>query len=222
MSDLPKGLPADVADRLDDLTAVCARFRSDLVEARLSSEIEVRMVSDDQAAVHGYATVYDFPYDVAGGPPYGFTETIARGATKRSVKNGADVRFLINHDGAPLARTKSGTLALESDDTGLLVDAKLDLRSTSARDAVLAMERGDLDEMSFAFQVLDQEWNGDYTERLVREVKLFDVSLVTYPANPAASAYLRQPPQAVAEAASSRGMSLSLARAQADALKLSL
>lgn len=216
MSDLPKGLPGAVAKRLDDLRGVCVRSRSEMVEVRLSADLEVRMVGDNRAAVHGYATVYDFPYDVAGGPPFGFTETFARGATKRSIKNGADVRFLVNHGGIPLARTRSGTMTLASDDTGLLVDApSLDLRSTASRDAVLAMERGDLDEMSVAFQVLDQEWNADYTERLIREVKLFDVSLVTYPANPAASAYLRE------SEPSARGMSLSLALAQADALKLS-
>lgn len=215
MSDLPKGLPADVAARLD-LRSVTARQGPALVEARLSSSLEVRQIGDNKAQIHGYATVYDYPYDVAGGPPYGWSETIARGATKKSVQEKDDVRLLLNHDGMPLARTRSGTLALTSDDTGLLVDADLDLRSGDARDIALAMERGDLDEMSFAFQVLRQEWNGDYTERLIREVKLFDVSLVTYPANPAASAYLRdgQP------STSARRMSLSLARAEADALAL--
>lgn len=219
MPELPKGLPAEVAARID-ADRVCVRQRGNLVEARLSN-VEVRMVGDDRAEIHGYATVYDFPYDVAGGPPYGFTETIAAGATKKSVREKDDVRLLVNHDGLPLARTKSGTMSLASDDVGLLVDGSLDLRSGSARDAALAMERGDLDEMSFAFQVLRQEWNADYTERLIREVKLFDVSLVTYPANPAASAYLRPTQDHVAASAASRGMSLSLAMAQADALKLS-
>ena len=217
MADLPKGLPADVAARLD-VGALTARQGGALVETRLSN-VEVRMVGDDRAQIHGYATVYEWPYDVAGGPPYGFTETIAAGATKKSVSEKDDVRLLLNHDGMPLARTRSSTMTLASDDIGLLVDADLDLRSSSARDAALAMERGDLDEMSFAFQGLRQEWNADYTERIVREVKLFDVSLVTYPANPAASAYLRQPD--AAPAAAGRGMSLSLAMAQADALKLS-
>ena len=212
MADLPKGLPADVAARLD-VGALTARQGGALVETRLSN-VEVRMVGDDRAQIHGYATVYEWPYDVAGGPPYGFTETIAAGATKKSVSEKDDVRLLLNHDGMPLARTRSSTMTLASDDIGLLVDADLDLRSSSARDAALAMERGDLDEMSFAFQVLRQEWNADYTERIVREVKLFDVSLVTYPANPAASAYLRD----AAPAVPARGMSLSLARAQADAL----
>jgi hypothetical protein len=48
------------------------------------------------------------------------------------------------------------------------------------------MERGDLDEMSFAFRVTRQEWNEDYTERWINEVNLSkgDVSIVNYGANP--------------------------------------
>jgi hypothetical protein len=48
------------------------------------------------------------------------------------------------------------------------------------------MERGDLDEMSFAFRVTRQEWNDAYTERWINEVNLNkgDVSIVNYGANP--------------------------------------
>ena len=102
-----------------------------------------------------------------------------------------DVRLLFNHDGIPLARTKSETLTLAEDKKGLKVDATLDTRSGMANDLIVAMERGDLDEMSFAFKVTRQEWNEDYTERWINEVKLYDVSVVTYPANPATSVKLR-------------------------------
>lgn len=214
--ELPKGLPQAVADRIPDLSGLVARQHGDLVESRLVTP-EFRMVGDDKAEIHGYATVYDYPYDVYGGPSRGgFTETIAAGATKKSVSEKDDVRLLINHDGTALARTKSGTLALRSDDTGLLVDATLDLRSTEARDVAIAMERGDLDEMSFAFQAIRQEWNEDYTERTITEVRLFDVSLVTYPANPATVVGLRnEPPES-----ERMSLSLALALAQADAMAL--
>jgi len=205
--ELPKGLPQLVADRIPDLSGLIARQHGQWVEARLV-EAEVRMIGDDTAEIHGYATVYDYPYDVYGGPERGgFTETIAKGATKKSVQERDDVRLLINHDGTPLARTRSGTLTLKSDTTGLLVDASLDLRSSNARDVAIAMERGDLDEMSFAFLAVRQEWNEDYTQRTISEVKLFDVSLVTYPANPATVVGLRNEPPATA------GLSLSMARA---------
>lgn len=229
--ELPKGLPEQVAKRID-LRAVCVRSRGVPVEARRAAprQLDIRQISDIRAEIAGYATVYDWTYDVYGGPDNGgFTETILGGAAKRSVKNLAstvaledrdDVRFLVNHDGVPLARTRSGTLGLESDRTGLLSIAGVDLRSTSVRDLVIAMERGDIDEMSFAFQVLDQEWNSDYTERLVREVRLYDTSVVTYPANPAASAYLRGEQIEDEQRESVPTMSLALARAEADALLL--
>jgi phage head maturation protease len=53
------------------------------------------------------------------------------------------------------------------------------------------MSRGDLDQMSIGFRVTRQEWNGDYTERQIREVELFDVSVVTFPASPTTTANLR-------------------------------
>ncbi|MEZ5165699.1 MAG: phage major capsid protein [Acidimicrobiales bacterium] len=61
-----------------------------------------------------------------------------------------DVRYLLNHDGLPLARTVTRTLDLESDDHGLVSDATVDLRQTLASDLTIAIERGDLDQMSFA------------------------------------------------------------------------
>jgi hypothetical protein len=53
------------------------------------------------------------------------------------------------------------------------------------------MRRGDLDQMSFAFAVVRQEWSQDYTQRTINECRLFDVSVVTYPASPSTTADLR-------------------------------
>ena len=57
------------------------------------------------------------------------------------------------------------------------------------------MDRKDLDEMSFGFRTTRQEWNADYTERVIREYALdipgSDVSIVTFPANPATVAQMR-------------------------------
>ncbi len=179
------------------------------VEHRRASALSVR-TSDDTVTVEGYATTYDEPYQVYGGPPFGFTETISRGAANKTVKE-ADVRFLFNHDGLPLARSKSGTLDLESDKTGVLIRASLSANSHAASDLLDAMSRGDLDEMSIAFRATRQEWNEDYTERTIREIELLDVSAVTYPANPATHI------QVVEDDAPARSaMSLRMARALLD------
>jgi hypothetical protein len=73
------------------------------------------------------------------------------------------------------------------------------------------MDRGDLDQMSFAFKATRQAWSSDYSERTISEFKGFDVSVVTYPANPATVVKMRSD----APAPEVRGgRSLALARRQ--------
>ena len=67
----------------------------------------------------------------------------------------------------------------------MMVDADLDPSSPYAQSVRSAVLRGDADQMSFAFRVTRQEWNEDYTERRIKEVQLFDASVVTYPASEA-------------------------------------
>ncbi len=104
-----------------------------------------------------------------------------------------DVRLLINHEGLPLARTKNGTLNLIEDDRGLRFDAEL-ADTQEARDIYTLVERGDVDQMSFAFRVIRQNWNKDKSERTLTEVSLADgdVSVVTYPAYPTTTVEARQ------------------------------
>lgn len=152
--------------------------------------------SDDAntATFRGYASVFGHPYDVAGL----FTETVHRGAFARTLRNEPKIHFLVNHDGIPLASTQGGTLLLREDERGLAVLATLDLRSPLAQTVASAVERQDLSEMSFGFQVKDDAWNDDYTERSINEVRLFEVSVVPRGANPATTAALELP-EAAAE-----------------------
>jgi HK97 family phage prohead protease len=139
----------------------------------------------------GYASVYETPYAVRDSLGE-YHETIRSGAFVKSVAERDDVRLLLNHDGVPLARTKSGTLTLDANDPhGLRVEAHLDARSPLVAAVKSAMDRGDMDQMSFAFQATRQKWSSDYTQRDVVEAKLFDVSVVTYPASESTSASLR-------------------------------
>jgi len=152
---------------------------------------QVREAGDGNGlSFSGYASVTDTPYKVTDWLG-DYTETITRGAFAKSLAERDDVRLLVNHDGIPIARTKSGTLTLDEDDHGLRAEADLDGSSPLVQSVRSAMARGDLDQMSFAFQATRQEWNEDYTQRTIREVKMFDVSVVTYPASDSTSAYLR-------------------------------
>jgi len=167
---------------------------------RLSS-VEFRDSGDGKLSFRGFASTTDdsYPvYDWLGE----YDETIARGAFGKALREQDDVRLLVNHDGVPIARTKSGTLTLSeitdpADDpqgrnqTGLWCEAPdLDAANPTVQEIRSAMARGDLGEMSFSFMATRQEWNEDFSQRTVTEVKLLDVSVVTYPANPATSASL--------------------------------
>jgi HK97 family phage prohead protease len=181
----------EVGDTMDDYRRTDEGMETPEREVRRVNRLELRQSEDGLPVLEGYATVYDYRYDIMGGPEAGgFSEVIAKGAAAKSAKE-ADVRLLVNHDGVPLARTKSGTLELESDDIGLKVRATLDPTNPAAQEVRSAMERGDLDQMSFAFRVMRESWSSDYSERTISEVKLFDVSVVTYPANPSTVVKLR-------------------------------
>lgn len=217
---LTRSLPPQVRDRLAVDSAgmvdagLAVRAASGIVEAR-ATLVEARENEDGTFHVSGYAATWDTWYEVAGGPPWGWQETIARGAVTKSMAERDDVRFLLNHDGLPLARTKSRTLTLAADDLGLFIDVPtLDLSNPSAQELRSGLLRGDVDQMSWAFMVTRQEWNEDYTERRILEARMFDVSAVTYPANPATIIGARN-----AEPTAQRGaFPLSLALAQAAAL----
>ena len=171
----------------------------------ISSDIEVRWVptaiderrhvaytnlelraSDTGNTLIGYASVFDSPSE-----PLPWVEYVKRGAFSKTIKDGADVRLLIDHEGVPLARSRSGTLKLEEDDRGLRVEAELDPMNPDAARVMSAMRRGDLSQMSFAFRTIKDSWNSDRTVRELREVQLYDVSVVTFPAYESTVAELR-------------------------------
>lgn len=198
--------------RRDDSGAVVIPDR----EVRAVAKVELRDAGDAGRRIEGYATVYDYPYEIGDVSAGGFTERISRDAASKSARE-ADVPLLLNHQGIALARTRSGTLEIESDDVGLRIAATLDERNPFSAAAMSALDRGDIDEMSFAFRALRQQWNDDYTERTISEVKLIDVTLANKGANPATLVRVADAPTPAATAA---GRSLTLARRQYEALNL--
>ena len=118
-----------------------------------------------------------------------FQETMHRGVCRDVLgSKQADVRFLFNHEGMPLGRTTSGTLLLKEIDDGLQMAVQLDTRQNLANDLAIAIERGDVNQMSCGFVVGRDKWNSSMDERDIFSFKeLFDVSAVTYPASPTTS-----------------------------------
>ena len=173
----------------DEISTVATRMqagkqRHHRVEVR-RNPIETRAKDGNTIVIAGYAATWGTWYEVAGGPPTGWLESIAPGAVDKSIAESSDVRLLVNHDGLALARVKDGDLELRADDIGLYFRATLDGNRQDAQDLALAIESGNVDQCSWAFMVTRQQWNADYTERTITEAKMYDVSVVTYPANPA-------------------------------------
>lgn len=150
--------------------------------------VETRQQDDGKMRLSGYAAVFN-----EGSVPLPFIEYIAPGAFRKTLSETPDVRLLINHEGLPLARTKNNTLILTEDEIGLRFDAELP-DTQEARDIYTLVERGDVDQMSFAFRVIRQKWNENRTERTLTEVSLADgdVSVVTYPAYPTTKVEARE------------------------------
>ena len=151
-------------------------------------DVEARQAEDGVMRLSGYAAVFN-----DASVPLPFKERIAPGAFRKTLTELPDVRLLINHEGLPLARTKNGTLNLIEDERGLRFDAEL-ADTQEARDIYTLVQRGDVDQMSFAFRVIRQNWSKDKTERTLTEVSLADgdVSVVTYPAYPTTSVEARE------------------------------
>lgn len=154
------------------------------------AQFEVRAVAGAPTKVElrGYASVFDAPYDMFDmfGP---YTEIARSGMFSKTLAGTPAVAYLANHEGLTLASTGSGSLTLEQDSTGLLTVAKVNTARSDAHDLVTAVEDGDVDQMSFAFRVVRQEWSPDYDQRDLQEVDINrgDVSAVNFGASPSTS-----------------------------------
>ena len=135
---------------------------------------------ENEAAVEGYAAVFDTPevmYEIGGNK---YSEQITRGAFDLAKMQ--DVVMNYNHGGKPVARTKNGTLQLQVDDYGLKVRA--DLSSTAESRALYEeIKAGLIDKMSFAFTVNEESYDRDTRTRSILGIKrVFDVAAVDFPA----------------------------------------
>ena len=149
------------------------------LETRVNpAEFEVRE-TEEGMTFSGYAAVFE-----SDSQPLPFTERIASGAFRGSLRNRNDIKLLWNHDTASvLGSTRAGTLKLTEDDRGLYVEAMLP-NTTVGRDARELISRGDVDAMSFGFTVArgGDEWSSDGSVRTLTKINLHEVSIVAFPA----------------------------------------
>jgi HK97 family phage prohead protease len=156
-------------------------------ENSISTDMEKRSINFELRAkpesrtIFGTATVFNSAYDMGW-----YEEEMDTEALKNADMN--DVVALFNHDeNMVLARTSSGTLKLNV--TGNAMEYEFEAPNTTLGNDLLEMvRRGDVYQSSFAFTVDKEKWEertGNKPKRIITSIKkVYDVSPVTYPANP--------------------------------------
>jgi HK97 family phage prohead protease len=161
------------------------RYADGKHRAAYRTQFEVRSKAGSTVEIEAYASVYDHPYEMYD--LFGeYTEVVRAGSGAKTLSENPQVQLLANHEGLSLAYTKAGTLRLSEDTTGLHWAATANTARTDVRDLVLAVEDGNIDECSYAFRCVRQEWSPDFAQRDILEYSLArgDVSLVNFGANP--------------------------------------
>ena len=147
--------------------------------------------SDDTGPViAGYFAVFNNPTELWPG----CIEQIAPGAFASSL-NG-DVRALIDHDTRlVIGRTVAGTLTLREDEFGLYGEIKINEHDSDAMNLYARVQRGDVSQCSFGFDIVAEDYvvspDGQTCTWTIREVKLYETSVVTFPAYAATSVSAR-------------------------------
>jgi HK97 family phage prohead protease len=142
---------------------------------RFNVETRAEGEGEEPTKIVGYAAVFN-------SIEYG--EMIAPGAFSKSLSEQKDIKAYLGHDSnIILARSENGTLKLSEDEHGLAVEIYPNLKAQSDRDILAKVERGDINQMSFGFSpVKDETMQLDgQTIRVLKEVKLHEVSIVTEP-----------------------------------------
>jgi hypothetical protein len=158
--------------------------------------------ADDERFV-GHAAVFDVRTSIGNPLKWGFYEELASGCFTKTLKE-CDARFLLDHDSYyVVSRMSADTLTLKEDKTGLAVDSDLDVNLSYVKDLKANVRNGNVTGMSFGFYVVKDQWSTEEVEvtgskepievevRRILEVRLVEVSAVTFPAYDATDAGLR-------------------------------
>lgn len=156
--------------------------------------IEFRTVTGNTGVTEGKLTGLVTPFNsqtvIGDLRADGFREQIAPGAFNKTLQE-RDIVLLWNHNAdMPLARTSAGNLSLQESGDGLRMDST-PVGTSYGKDLMLLAQSGVVKGMSFGFEVIKDDWTDDSgnpadsrsgTNRVVREVRLHEVSAVTFPA----------------------------------------
>lgn len=155
----------------------------------------------------GYPVVFDSWSELLWTPRGVFRERFLHGSFEDVLANQPDVRLLKNHNkDLVLARTKSGTLEITEEEEALRNWARI-AKTSYATDLKISMDRGDIDQMSVAFELdydlgAEDRWyedkkTGEIKHDIIKVSDVFDQSIVTFPAYAETSAVMRDLQRAV-------------------------
>lgn len=163
----------------------------DDIEVRMGGEIRVEARGLGKL-IRGYPIVFNRLSENLGG----FRERIAPEAMDRTLKEGVDIRALVDHDsGKILGRLSAGTLRIERDQYGLAIELTPP-DTTAGHDIVESINRRDVTGGSFAFRPIGEaegwwDFKADPPVRTIRDMLVREVSIVTFPAYPQTAIALR-------------------------------
>ena len=159
------------------------KFNNIVMEKRIFN-IENRFETKENGveSVVGYGSIFNSRSENLGG----FYEYISPTAISQETIDKSDVRALINHDASLiLARNTAGTLDLSVDEKGLRYSFQIP-ETSYGKDLAINMKNGNLNQSSFAFTVGSDDWSTDDNGNDIRTItaidRLYDISVVSYPA----------------------------------------
>lgn len=129
--------------------------------------------------ISGYFAVFGSEYELWPGA----SESVDPHAFDEALDD--DIRCLINHDTRlVLGRNIAGTLQLRVEEKGLWGEVKINPNDQDAVNVYERVKRGDVNQCSFGFDIVAEKFEdrGDSVHWTIKAVKLYEVSVVTFPA----------------------------------------
>jgi HK97 family phage prohead protease len=160
----------------------------DEIRASGSDDLRVEMQGIGKI-IRGHAIVTNRLSEVLGF----FRERIAPEALVRTLKEGVDLRALVDHNPSQiLGRMTAGTLRVAQDPQGLVIEIDPP-ETTAGQDIVASIRRRDVTGMSFAFRTITDSWDEstDPPTRTVEDMLVREISVVTFPAYPQTDVAMR-------------------------------
>ena len=150
------------------------------LQARDIGQLDNNQEATDKKIISGYFIVFDTATELYTGVREEVSPDALVGVDL------SDVKALIDHDTAKvLGRTKANTLSLSVDSKGLYGEIIVNESDQEAMNLYSRVQRGDVDQCSFGFEILNEEMiqNSDGTVKfIIKSINLYEVSVVTFPA----------------------------------------